>query len=681
MKDIFKTYLFSKHILVKYVNYGEENVFETLFTLANLFNIHITNGQELAERYMIHFASEMLGTDVPEPFYRGFPESVKQLSADKLLYDQMLHYFRTYGLGDFSEAGHSLFDENFQRTAFKENATVKDFIIVNEDEAEKLLHEMADDLLGGSRPLNEGQFEFLTAMVREKGHTIDTCASKNTAIKLLLELRDPGIARFISLSDVIKLADEMNVRIYANENMRKLNFKNSDRKFLTKILDLKLADEQCRWRDCYEKKVLWCGLLHQLHYKAKTETGKQFVDAMRGSSNDSVYSHFEAAMAAGDIRSAADVLKEGKGSGALLRNLEYIVSRIEEPSDLNYILNEIETDNGLILLQLQQKYSFVKRPGEGRSFSFVRHELMRVHKETNEEQKRRRSVISEGQTKVIKAFVEEKMKAHFEGKLGKVYIDPGMKDYALPLQESSGQTGFGVLAKGSRLQIPDGKKIRAFTYWEKVDDIDLSVIGLDEKGGQTEFSWRNMAGKQSDAITFSGDETSGYNGGSEYFDIDVEQFRKLYPNIRYLVFCDNVFSRKPFDGCYCKAGYMMRDILDSGAVYEPKTVQTSFTVSGNSTFAYLFGIDLSTREFLWLNLTRSGSTTVAGATSLAFLLDYFGITGNMNMYKFFGMLASELTDDPQTADIIVSDSLQTEDGDKREVIHSYDFEKLLKLME
>ena len=125
----------------------------------------------------------------------------------------------------------------------------------------------------------------------------------------------------------------------------------------------------------------------------------------------------------------------------------------------------------------------------------------------------------------------------------------------------------------------------------------------------------------------------------------------------------------------------MRDILDSGAVYEPKTVQTSFTVSGNSTFAYLFGIDLSTREFLWLDLTRSGSTTVAGATSLAFLLDYFGITGNMNMYKFFGMLASELTDDPQTADIIVSDSLQTEDGDKREVIHSYDFEKLLKLME
>jgi hypothetical protein len=72
---------------------------------------------------------------------------------------------------------------------------------------------------------------------------------------------------------------------------------------------------------------------------------------------------------------------------------------------------------------------------------------------------------------------------------------------------------------------------------------------------------------------------------------------------------------------------------------------------------------------------------VAGETSLAFLLDYFGITGNMNMYKFFGMLASELTDDPQTADIIVSDSLQTEDGDKREVIHSYDFEKLLKLME
>ena len=183
MKDIFKRFLFNKHILVHYVNYGKENSFETAFALANFFNIRITRGQELAERYMIHFASEMLGVDVPEPFYRGFPSSVRQLSRDQLIYDQMLHYFRTYGSGNFTEAGYSVFEEKFERAAFKENCEIKEFEIVDEAEAVKLLKEAADDMLMGSRPLNEMQLEFLVEMRREYDHKIDRCASKNTAIR------------------------------------------------------------------------------------------------------------------------------------------------------------------------------------------------------------------------------------------------------------------------------------------------------------------------------------------------------------------------------------------------------------------------------------------------------------------------------------------------------------------
>ena len=681
MKDIFKRFLFNKHILVHYVNYGKENSFETAFALANFFNIRITRGQELAERYMIHFASEMLGVDVPEPFYRGFPSSVRQLSRDQLIYDQMLHYFRTYGSGNFTEAGYSVFEEKFERAAFKENCEIKEFEIVDEAEAVKLLKEAADDMLMGSRPLNEMQLEFLVEMRREYDHKIDRCASKNTAIRLLIALRDVDIARFISLSDVIKLVDELLVSDYYFNDTRKLNLRNKDRKFIEKILDNKLSDKHCRWRDCFEKKALWSGLLHHIHYKAKSENGKLFVESMRGDENRSVYSVFEAAMAAGDIRRAIDMLKEGKGSGALLRNLEYIISRIEDPSDLTYLLNESATDNTIILLQLQQKYAAAKRPGVSREFTFVRNNLIRTHKESDREIKKRRSVISEGQAKTVRAYVDEKLDKLLRGRLGRVYVDTLMKNYALPLQESSGQSGYGVLAKGSRLKIEDGKKIRAFTYWEKVDDIDLSVIGLKEDGSAMEFSWRTMASKQSDAIVFSGDETSGYAGGSEYFDIDVEMFRIEYPDIRYLIFCDNVYSNVTFDRCMCKAGYMLRDLFDSGEIYEPKTVQTSFLVNGKSIFAYLFGIDLKEREFMWLNLSSSRRTIVAGDTSMSFLLDYFKITDTMNVYRFFELMAQELVEDPEQAELIVSDRIKLAEGDKRKVIRSYDHEKLITLME
>ena len=69
MKKIFKEYLFQKHMFVcENAEAGlavneEPHVFETLFSLANLFGISITEGKELAQKGMIEFASEMLGKD------------------------------------------------------------------------------------------------------------------------------------------------------------------------------------------------------------------------------------------------------------------------------------------------------------------------------------------------------------------------------------------------------------------------------------------------------------------------------------------------------------------------------------------------------------------------------------------------------------------------------------------
>lgn len=113
-----------------------------------------------------------------------------------------------------------------------------------------------------------------------------------------------------------------------------------------------------------------------------------------------------------------------------------------------------------------------------------------------------------------------------------------------------------------------------------------------------------MTDMQSDAIVYSGDETSGYNGGSEYFDINIVMFRMLYPDLRYIIFCNNVFSDLTFDNCICRAGYMLRDENDSGQVFEPKTVKSSFKVSASTHFCYLFAIDLDKNEFVWLNCEK-----------------------------------------------------------------------------
>ena len=288
-------------------------------------------------------------------------------------------------------------------------------------------------------------------------------------------------------------------------------------------------------------------------------------------------------------------------------------------------------------------------------------------------------MLSPERVEALSIIMREKLNKLLDGRLGKVYISPDMYNIAVPLQESTSNGGYGVLPKGSRIHIEEGKKIRAFTYWEKVNDIDLGVIGFTEDGKQKEFSWRTMFSNQSPAITFSGDQTSGYKGGSEYFDVDVELFKEENPEIKYLVFCDNVFSGTYFANCLCRAGYMLRDIQDSGEVFEPKTVKSSFVVNCESTFAYLFGIDLEKNDFVWLNASQDSNAIIAGNTQMSFLIDYFKSTSVLNVGSLFEILATEVVKSAEDADVLVTDEeLETREG--VEVIRPYDFEKIAALI-
>ena len=124
---------------------------------------------------------------------------------------------------------------------------------------------------------------------------------------------------------------------------------------------------------------------------------------------------------------------------------------------------------------------------------------------------------------------------------------------------------------------------------------------------------------------------------------------------------------------------MLRDFYDSGEVFEPKTVDSSFTINCNSTFAYLFGIDLDANDFIWLNIARDSSAQVAGATSMQFLTDYFDITSIINVKDLFTMLAHRIVTNPEEADVVVSDKELTAKEDAV-IVHSYDFEKILAYM-
>ncbi|MBQ6521060.1 MAG: TerD family protein [Anaerolineaceae bacterium] len=678
MNEVFVAYLFTHHYFVNQPEQLTVAQAETRLSLANLFNIRITKGAELLQPFMIRTASIIIGVNIPAPFYQGFPESVRKLTIPELLIDQVLHYYNTYGLDNFDQAGHSIFEEDIERKVFDEKTPVKDFAVLSEAEAIEKLKGYTEDLLSGSRPLSALQYELVLTFIREYAFTPGSIASKNTAMRLLIDSRDTNLTNFLMLSDVPKLADELNYRSTRNKDPNKLNLKNQDRKLLTAVINRLIARGKIDTRTCYEKKARWSGLLHHIHYKTSDPKGIEFLNAMRGDENHSVMSEFEQAFAEKGAVEAADILLRRKGSGALLRNLDYLLSLCNSDEEIRKIIGMVDTNNNIILLQLLLHY--YSEPNPLRTFKFIKYNKLRKHIETLEESRARKTILASRDRKAAASAIRDMLEKNLKGKLNRVYIDPSMKNIAVPLQEGASQGGFGTLTKGSRIPLPEGKKLRAFTYWEKVNDIDLSVFGLDKNQKQTEFSWRNMASNQSEAITFSGDQTSGFRGGSEYFDIDLEEFKRQKPDIRYLVFCNNIYTNSvTFDQCVCRAGYMFRDIEDSGDVFEPKTVKSSYTINCASRFAYLFGLDLTTNEFVWLNVANENGSRIAASDDMSFLTQYFEMTKNFNVYDFFSLMASETVDDPKEADITVTDEEITA-GETTEVIHSYDMEKMIKLI-
>lgn len=83
MKEVYKDYLFEKHILISEGMSEEKHVFETLFAMAHFFGVKITKGRELVHYGMVKELSkkiwrkcsrtilQRISAECPKSFCRG----------------------------------------------------------------------------------------------------------------------------------------------------------------------------------------------------------------------------------------------------------------------------------------------------------------------------------------------------------------------------------------------------------------------------------------------------------------------------------------------------------------------------------------------------------------------------------------------------------------------------------
>jgi len=187
--------------------------------------------------------------------------------------------------------------------------------------------------------------------------------------------------------------------------------------------------------------------------------------------------------------------------------------------------------------------------------------------------------------------------------LGKVYINPELKNYLVPFSQRSASRALKTIVRGSQIDLPKENTLRAFLYWKASVDLDLSVVMLDENwNNKGHVSYTNM--KYSGAV-HSGDIQDAPNGAVEFIDIPVDEMRKK--GIRYVVATIFSYTGEPFSELEeCFAGVMGRSKPKSGEIFEATTVKHKFDLTTDSRLSLPMIIDIKENKMIWSDLSLPG---------------------------------------------------------------------------
>ena len=266
-------------------------------------------------------------------------------------------------------------------------------------------------------------------------------------------------------------------------------------------------------------------------------------------------------------------------------------------------------------------------------------------------------------------------------KLGNVYVDPALKGVAIPFGLRNASESLETFGRGTRFKLYDKSTLRFFIHWKNVQggygtDIDLSAISYGENFNEIgHISYYNL---RSGALgAHSGDITNAPNGASEFIDIDID--KALANGSRYVGMVVHSYSRDRFsDVPECFSGFMSREAVQSGEVYEPASVRgkADLTVEATQAIPYIF--DLKTREAIWLDITmpskyNSNNNLHSNLSNIELAIQSFVKNKPVSLYDLFTLHASSrgtLVDSPENADLTFGF-----DGD----VSPRDTEKILSL--
>lgn len=553
----------------------------------------------------------LVGADVVyNPMYPNFPEQVMEASDAELFFNAIIHYF-TFGqwMPEYEkEERLPLFDVN--KMTVLTVGTKTD------------LMDIFSNLVASKTSLSaqdKADVEEIVMTVADYGNYLpdEIPLKENVALigKLIIEKAPVKNASYIqkyfkTATDVLRLITALSdgdISLATNTKYRKL--KRPERRM---IMDL-LAGCGNIVEDLFRYQYEWIRvgeIVHPGEYKeSKYDSVNSAFKLLRADDKPLMFGgKVHAAITSGKMKEAATLLKDRPGEFA--RQLDKV---LRDATDKNYVVNcfkAVANDvSTTVLLQVRQHF-MTRNNGDKLRIFFPKGNVARAIIAENN-----LPVIDDKYCKSVVKICENALAENYKSKdfLGNVFIDEELKNYIVPFSQRSANSAVKTVVRGSKLPIKeDATAVRGFIWWTNIPgngwdsrvDIDLSAAFFDDNWNYVDHvSYTNLRSKGMQAY-HSGDITDGGsptgNGVAEFLDINIEAAAN---KARYVVYQIYSYTGQSFANMpNCRFGFMEREDVDSGEIFEPTTVSMKMDVTSPSKVSVPVIFDCKERKMIWCDM-------------------------------------------------------------------------------
>lgn len=595
-----------------------------------------------------------------EPMYPNFPKQVAEASEIELYLNAIMHYS-----GDVLGVRIMPVYNKFARPDLDKDEA--EFIVLGL-ETEDNLTETTRNIITMSRPFSQTDKEDIIVLKDfVKFNDNQTFKVKENLVFLTYSFPDNGLEKYYKTAvDVLRLAAAYSNGDITLATPTKFKLSRPQRRMILQLLD---NVDDVEGMGAYSEQ--WKRLARTLHYRSdnndkKYPTAAINLEKIQTGNYTTVNSKLEKAVKELDI----ELLK--KYPGIYARRILELLRK--HPQEKDTILQSFSTIIGKVSVPvLLGLYNLLRSPGKEE----LSHRLIRIKNgEENKTFLLENRLSNNDDLTELSTIILDGIEAQGESK--KVVFSKDASHYAMPLYTRNISKGSTAIGLGSRLPLDSDKNtIRLFMHWKDFDksidyydhrvDLDLSAIFLDNNFDFiNDIAYYNV--RIDDIGYHSGDITSAPEGASEFIDINID--KALDNGIRYVVPTIYNYTQQPLNNIpESFTGFMMRDKVNNGEIFEPSTIKHSYDLNNGATNNTPYIIDLKNREIVWLDTALKPSSyknynVANNIDSFTVLAKYAMLSKFMTVEEYFSLTNTIIKDPIFIEDIDNSDDLSDEDKNR-----------------